>query len=68
MLDLLGLTTVVLLLVLILTRAVSPLVGLIVVPTGAALAAGFGLQTGQFILAGLQQTASVAAMMNANRL
>ena len=62
MLALLGLATVLLLLVLILTRTVSPLVGLIVVPTAAALAAGFGLQTGQFIVSGLQQTAAVAAM------
>ncbi len=40
----------------------SPLVALIVVPTAAAIAGGFGLQTGPFILAGMQQTASVAAM------
>jgi CitMHS family citrate-Mg2+:H+ or citrate-Ca2+:H+ symporter len=32
------------------------------VPVTAALAAGFGLQTAQFMLSGLQQTASVAAM------
>ena len=50
------------LLALILSRRVSPLVALIAVPTLAALAGGFGLQTGAFILAGLQQTASVAAM------
>ncbi len=40
----------------------SPLVALILVPTMAAIAGGFGLQTPQFILNGLQQTASVAAM------
>jgi citrate-Mg2+:H+ or citrate-Ca2+:H+ symporter, CitMHS family len=62
MLALLGLATVVLLLALILSRRVSPLVALIVVPTLAALAGGFGLAIGGFILAGLQQTASVAAM------
>ena len=62
MLALLGLATVFLLLALIMSRRVSPLVALIVVPTAASLAAGFGLRTGQFILSGLQQTASVAAM------
>jgi citrate-Mg2+:H+ or citrate-Ca2+:H+ symporter, CitMHS family len=62
MLALLGLATVLVLLALILSRRVSPLVALIVVPTLAALAGGFGLQTGAFILGGLQQTASVAAM------
>jgi CitMHS family citrate-Mg2+:H+ or citrate-Ca2+:H+ symporter len=62
MLALLGLATVVLLLVLILSRRMSPLVALIVVPTIAALVAGSGLKAAQFILAGLQQTAAVAAM------
>ena len=62
MLALLGLATVLLLLALILSRRMSPLVALIAVPTAASMLAGFGLQTGTFILAGLQQTASVAAM------
>ena len=62
MLALLGLTTVLVLLVLIMSRRMSPLVALIVVPTTAALAGGFGLGTAQFILTGVQQTASVAAM------
>ena len=62
MLALLGLTTVLALLVLIMSRRMSPLVALIVVPTTAALAGGFGLGTAQFILTGVQQTASVAAM------
>jgi citrate-Mg2+:H+ or citrate-Ca2+:H+ symporter, CitMHS family len=62
MLALTGLATVVLLLALILSRRVSPLVALIVVPTAASLAAGFGLRTGPFILAGIQQTAGSAAM------
>jgi len=61
-LALLGLATVLVLLALIMTRLLSPLVALIVVPTSAALAAGFGLGTAQLIVAGLQQTASVAAM------
>jgi CitMHS family citrate-Mg2+:H+ or citrate-Ca2+:H+ symporter len=62
MLALLGLVTVLVLLALILSRRMSPLVALILVPTIAALAGGFGLATPQFILNGLQQTASVAAM------
>ena len=62
MLALLGLATVVLLLALIMSRVTSPLVALIMVPTAAAIAGGFGLTTGQFILAGIQQIASVAAM------
>jgi CitMHS family citrate-Mg2+:H+ or citrate-Ca2+:H+ symporter len=62
MLAAVGLATVLLLLALIMSRRMSPLVALIVVPTTAALITGFGLKTGTFILAGLQQTASVAAM------
>src|SRR6476646_3475859 len=62
MLALLGLVTVVVLLLLIVSRTMSPLVALIVVPTSAAVIAGFGMQTGPFILAGLQQTDSVAVM------
>jgi CitMHS family citrate-Mg2+:H+ or citrate-Ca2+:H+ symporter len=62
MLALLGLVTVAVLLGLILTRRMSPLVALIAVPTAAALVGGFGRQTPQFILTGLQQTSSVAAM------
>jgi citrate-Mg2+:H+ or citrate-Ca2+:H+ symporter, CitMHS family len=58
----LGLATVLTLVVLILTRRVSTLVALIVVPIAAALAGGFGLQTGQFILSGIQQIAPVAGM------
>jgi len=61
-LALLGLATVVALLVLIMSRVLSPLVALIAVPTAAALAAGFGLGTAQLIVTGLQQTTSVAAM------
>jgi CitMHS family citrate-Mg2+:H+ or citrate-Ca2+:H+ symporter len=62
MLALLGLATVLLLLALILSRRLSPLVALIVVPTVAALAAGFGLETAGFIASGVQQTGPVAAM------
>jgi CitMHS family citrate-Mg2+:H+ or citrate-Ca2+:H+ symporter len=62
MLALLGLATVVLLLALIMSRLVSPLVALIVVPTAAAIVGGFGLTTAHFMLAGLQQIAPVATM------
>ena len=62
MLALLGLATVLLLLALIVSRRVTPLVALIVVPIAAALAGGFGLETGQFVMAGLQAIAPVVAM------
>jgi CitMHS family citrate-Mg2+:H+ or citrate-Ca2+:H+ symporter len=59
---LLGLATVVSVLVAIMSRRLSPLVALIVIPAAAALAGGFGLRTGQFAVSGIQQTAPVAAM------
>lgn len=62
MLALLGLATVLALSVAILARLVSPLTGLIVVPVAASLAAGFGFQTGAFMLKGIESVASVAAM------
>jgi hypothetical protein len=62
MLALLGLATVLILLALIMSRLMSPLVALILVPVAAAMVAGAGLTTAQFIAAGIQQTAAVAAM------
>ena len=62
MLAALGLLTILALLALIMSGRLSPLVALIVVPTTAALVGGFGLDTAKFIVTGLQQTASVAAM------
>ena len=62
MLALVGLVTVVCLVGLILSGKLSPLVALIVVPIAAAIAVGFGLRTGQFILSGIQQIAPVAGM------
>jgi CitMHS family citrate-Mg2+:H+ or citrate-Ca2+:H+ symporter len=59
---LLGLITVVSVLAAIMSRRLSPLVALIVIPVAAALAGGFGLRTGQFAVSGIQQTAPVAAM------
>ena len=62
MLAALGLLTILALLALIMSGRLSPLVALIVVPTTAALVGGFGLDTAKFIVAGVQQTATVAAM------
>ena len=62
MLAFLGFASILLLLALIMSRRLSPLVALVVVPTAAAVVGGFGLRTPQFISSGLQQTAPVAAM------
>lgn len=62
MLALLGLCTIALLLACILTKRLSPLVALIVIPVAAALIGGFGLGTGKFVLAGLQSLAPVVGM------
>ncbi len=62
MIALLGLLTVLVLLLVIISRVMSPLVALITVPVTTALLAGFGLDTAKFMVAGLQQTASVASM------
>jgi Mg2+/citrate symporter len=50
MLAALGLLTIVALSAAIISRKMSPLVALIVIPIVAALVCGFGLQTGVFIL------------------
>jgi CitMHS family citrate-Mg2+:H+ or citrate-Ca2+:H+ symporter len=62
MLAVLGLLTVAVVLALIVSRLATPLVALIVVPVVAAIVAGFGPEAGTFVVAGLQQTAPVAAM------
>ena len=62
MLALLGLATVLLLLGVILTKRMSPLVALIVIPVAAALVGGFGLETGKFVTTGLQSLAPVVGM------
>lgn len=62
MLALLGVATVLLLLVAILSRRVSPLVALISVPVAAALAGGFGREIGKWITSGLSSIAPVVAM------
>lgn len=62
MLALLGLATVALLLVVIMTKRMSPLIALIIIPILASLAGGFGLDTGKFILSGMQSLAAVVGM------
>jgi CitMHS family citrate-Mg2+:H+ or citrate-Ca2+:H+ symporter len=62
MLAPLGLATVLVLLVAILTRRLTPLVALIVVPVGAALLGGFGGEMGKWIATGLESMAPVVAM------
>lgn len=62
LLALLGFLTVLGLLVAILSRRVAPLVALIVLPVLGALAGGFGLRTGKFMLAGMQGITGVIGM------
>jgi citrate-Mg2+:H+ or citrate-Ca2+:H+ symporter, CitMHS family len=62
MLAALGLLTVVALSAAIISRKMSPLVALIVIPIVAALVGGFGLKTGVFIVKGIQNIAPVAGM------
>ena len=62
MLPLVGLVTILAVLVAILSKRVSPLVALIVLPILAALATGFGLETSHFILTGIQGIAGVIGM------
>lgn len=62
MLALLGLLTIVILLTVIITKRMSPLVALIVIPVIAALLGGFGLGTSKFIISGIQNIAPVATM------
>ncbi len=62
MLALLGLATIVLLLVVIMTNKMSPLVALIAIPIIAALVGGFGLGTSKFIIDGIKALAPTAGM------
>ncbi len=62
MLAFLGLATILLLLVSIMTNKLSPLVALITIPLLAALVGGFGLETAGFMVAGLKKIAPVAVM------
>lgn len=62
MLALLGFLTIVVLLGAILSRRVSPLTALVVVPVVGSLAGGFGVRTGGFMVHGIQSVANVAGM------
>jgi len=62
MLAALGLLTIVALSAAIISRKMSPLVALIVIPIVAALVGGFGMKTGVFIVKGIQNIAPVAGM------
>src|SRR3954468_17351806 len=61
-LALLGLLTIALLLGAIMSKRMSPLVALIVIPIAASLAGGFGFDTAKFIVTGVQGLAAVVAM------
>jgi CitMHS family citrate-Mg2+:H+ or citrate-Ca2+:H+ symporter len=62
MLALLGLITVLVLLLVIMTTRMSPLIALIVIPIVMSLVAGFGWDTSKFIVSGLQSLAPVVGM------
>ena len=62
MLALLGLVTILVLLVTIMTNKLSPLVALILVPLAAAMIGGFGLESAGFMVAGIKKIAPVASM------
>jgi citrate-Mg2+:H+ or citrate-Ca2+:H+ symporter, CitMHS family len=62
MLAWLGLFTIVVLLAAIISKRMSPLVALIVVPIIAALLGGFGWKTGAFMVTGLRGIAPIAGM------
>jgi len=62
MLALLGLVTIVLLLGMILSKRMSPLIALIIIPIAASLIGGFGFNTSKFALDGLRSLAPVVGM------
>ena len=62
MLALLGLATIIILLAAIMTKRMSPLIAMILIPVAASLIGGFGWNTGKFIITGLQGMAPVIGM------
>jgi CitMHS family citrate-Mg2+:H+ or citrate-Ca2+:H+ symporter len=62
MLALLGAATILLLLAVIMTKRMSPLIALILIPLSASLIGGFGWDTSKFIVSGLQSLAPVVGM------
>jgi len=61
-LPMLGLATILVLLAVIMTKRMSPLIALILIPIAAALVGGFGLGTGKFVIEGLKSLAPVIGM------
>ncbi len=62
MLAVLGVATIALLLTVIMTKRMSPLIALILIPIIACLIGGFGWNTSKFIVSGLQSLAPVVGM------
>lgn len=63
MLSIIGLLTILIVVVLLISGKVSPFVGLLLVPIGGAFAAGFNLgQIGEFFTSGTQSVFSVVVM------
>jgi citrate-Mg2+:H+ or citrate-Ca2+:H+ symporter, CitMHS family len=62
MLALIGVATIGLLLIVIMTKRMSPLIALILIPLAASLIGGFGWDTSKFIVSGLQSLAPVVGM------
>jgi len=62
LLSILGALTIVAVMAAILSKRVSPMVALILFPVLASLLAGFGLQTGKFMLAGIEGISGVIGM------
>src|SRR6266568_1689014 len=62
MLAILGLTTVIVLLAAIISKRMSPLIALILIPVIASLIGGFGFETSKFVVDGLKSLAPVVGM------
>ncbi|NUF28150.1 citrate-Mg2+:H+ or citrate-Ca2+:H+ symporter, CitMHS family [Gilliamella bombicola] len=62
MLALTGILTIVVMLYCIMSKRMSPIVALIIIPTIGALIAGSGLETPKYIVAGITKLAPMAAM------
>ena len=62
MLALLGVITIAVLLLVIMTKWMSPLIALILIPLVASLVGGFGWDTSKFVVGGLQNLAPVVGM------
>ncbi|WP_109485874.1 CitMHS family transporter [Occallatibacter savannae] len=58
----LGVLTILALMSAILSKRISPIVALVVIPVVAALIGGFGLRTGKFMIAGIESISGVIGM------